>query len=145
MNKAILSLISFVVVILGVFYLAENNYIFSKNPISIIIQVGAVILMIWARLTFGIRSFHASANATKGKLITNGPYRWMRHPIYAALIYFFIASVISFPSAETVVAVAIIGVALFVRMLLEEKSLLETYDNYADYCKTTKRIIPFIF
>ena len=145
MNLKIVSLIAFGVALIGVFYLVDKNYIFSKNPISIIIQVCAVGLMIWARLTFGVRSFNATANATKGKLVTNGPYHWLRHPIYASLIYFFIASIISFPLIETIIAVSLIIVGLFVRMILEEKSLLAAYDDYAEYSKQTKRIIPFVF
>lgn len=145
MNLKVVSLIAFGVAIIGVFYLLDKNYIFSKNPISIIIQVCAVALMIWARLTFGVRSFNASANATTGKLVTNGPYHFLRHPIYAAIIYFFIASIIAFPFIDTIGAVALIVAGLFVRMILEEKSLLVAYDDYAAYSKQTKRIIPFVF
>ena len=145
MNLKVASLIAFGVALIGVFYLIDKNYIFSKNPISIIIQTCAVGLMIWARLTFGVRSFNASANATTGKLVTNGPYHFLRHPIYAALIYFFIASIISFPFVETIAAVGLIVTGLSVRMILEEKSLLVAYDDYAEYSKKTKRIIPFVF
>ena len=145
MNIKSVSLIAFGVALIGVFYLVDKNYIFSKNPISIIIQSCAVGLMIWARLTFGIRSFNATANDTTGKLVTNGPYHFLRHPIYASLIYFFISCIISFPFIETIIAVSLIIVGLFVRMILEEKSLLVAYDDYAEYSKKTKRIIPFVF
>lgn len=64
MNVKVVSLIAFGVALIAVFYLIDKNYIFSKNPISIIIQVFAVGLMIWARLSFGVRSFNATANAT---------------------------------------------------------------------------------
>lgn len=40
--------------------------------------------MAWARLTFGRRSFHASAVPTAGGVETRGPYRFIRHPIYTA-------------------------------------------------------------
>lgn len=145
MNLKVASLIVFGVALIGVFYLIDKNYIFSKNPISIVIQTCAVGLMIWARLTFGVRSFNVSANATTGKLVTNGPYHFLRHPIYASLIYFFIASIISFPFVETIAAVGLIIAGLFVRMILEEKSLLVAYDDYATYSRKTKRIIPFVF
>ena len=145
MNLKITSLIAFVVAVAGVIYLYTKDYIFSRNPVTIAIQVFAAGLMIWARLTFGIRSFNASANTTKGKLITNGPYRWFRHPIYASIIYFFIGSAIAFPFIEVIGAVFLIIAGLFVRMLLEEKSLFNTYEAYAEYCRKTKRIIPFIF
>ena len=138
-------MIAFAIAVAGVIYLYETHHIVSNNPAIIALQGFAVLLMFWARITFGIRSFHASANTTKGKLVTNGPYRWFRHPIYAALIYFFIGSLIAFPTIKVLIAVLLIVAGLFVRMLLEERSLSEKYDDYPDYCKITKRIIPFIF
>lgn len=86
--------------------LFKNHSIVSFNPIAIIIQILAFGLMIWARITFGFKSFHASANTSKGKLATSGPYMWLRHPIYAAIIYFFLACIISYPNIETIKAVS---------------------------------------
>ena len=145
MTKKFTSLIGLAIALAGVFFLVEKKYILSKNPIAIIIQIFSIALMIWARITFGMRSFHAAANTTKGELVTNGPYRWFRHPIYASLIYFFVASIIAFPLIETIGAVILIIAGLMMRMLLEEKFLLAAYDGYAAYCTRTKRIIPFIF
>ena len=139
------SLIALGIVILGVLFLFEKQYIFSKNPITILIQLISISLMFWARYTFGFRSFHAAANTTKGKLVTTGPYHLLRHPIYAALIYFFWASVIAYPFIDTIIAVVMISGGLFMRMLFEEKFLVEAYDAYAAYSKRTKRIIPFLF
>lgn len=145
MNSKTGSLLAFGIAVAGVFFLIENHYVFSANPLAITVQVFAAGLMVWARITFGIRSFHAAANTTSGKLVTNGPYRWLRHPIYASLIYFFWASVIAHPVIETIAAVILISGGLFARMLLEEKFLSVTYPDYAAYCKRTKRIIPFLF
>ena len=146
MKLKIASIFGLVLASTGVFYLYDRNLIFSKNIIAISIQILAVWLMIWARLTFGVRSFHATANTTKGGLVTNGPYRWFRHPIYAALIYFFWSCVIAFPFKETIFGVLLITVGLIIRISFEEKSLIETYkQQYLDYSKQTKKIIPFIF
>jgi protein-S-isoprenylcysteine O-methyltransferase Ste14 len=145
MNLKYKSLAAFGVVLIGAVYLYFKNYIFANNFISAVIQVGALALMIWARLTFGMRSFNATANATEGKLITNGPYHWLRHPIYASLIYFFVSVFISYPFLDTIIAVLLIIIGLFGRMLLEETSLMAIYDEYEDYCKKTKRVIPFVF
>ncbi len=138
------SLIAFAISIVGIIFLFKNNSIISDNIIAIIIQILAFGLMIWARITFGFKSFHASANAYKEKLITNGPYKWLRHPIYAAVIYFFLACIISYPNIETIIAVALIVVSTIVRMLLEEKSLLENFAEYDSYSRRTKRLIPFV-
>ena len=101
--------------------------------------------MIWARITFGMKSFHVSSNTTKEKLITNGPYKWWRHPIYASIIYFFLACLIAYPNLKTLIAVLVIVFSTNARMLFEEKELIETYENYSEYSKKAKRIIPFIF
>jgi protein-S-isoprenylcysteine O-methyltransferase Ste14 len=146
MNLKIASLLGFVLALIGVYILYDMHLIFSKNIIAISIQILAALLMVWARLTFGIRSFHAAANTTKGGLVTNGPFRWFRHPIYAAIIYFFWNCVIAFPFKETIFAVLLITLGLLIRIFFEEKSLVDTYkQQYLDYSKHTKRIIPFIF
>jgi protein-S-isoprenylcysteine O-methyltransferase Ste14 len=145
MRIKIVSLLGLVIAVLGLVYLIRKDHILSENPVSIIIQIASIALMIWARFTFGLRSFHATANTTKGKLVTTGPYHFLRHPIYASIIYFTWASVISYPFLDTVAAVILISGGLFVRMILEEKSLKLTYDNYAEYSKHAKRIIPYLF
>ncbi|MEO7047468.1 MAG: isoprenylcysteine carboxylmethyltransferase family protein [Ferruginibacter sp.] len=146
MNLKIASLLGFLLALIGVYILYDKHLIFSENKIVITIQILAAALMVWARLTFGIRSFHAAANTTKGALVTNGPFRWFRHPIYAALIYFFWSCVIAFPFKETIFAVLLITFGLLIRIFFEERYLVDTYkQQYLDYCKKTKRIIPFIF
>src|SRR5438093_13425765 len=62
--------------------------LFSSSPLVIAIQIAALLLFAWARFTFRWRSFHAAANPTKGGLVTSGPYRYIRHPIYTALCLF---------------------------------------------------------
>ena len=141
----ILSILSFAISILGLFFLVKKQLIISNNPFAIFIQISAFSLMIWARITFGFRSFHASANSTAGGIVTSGPYKYFRHPIYASVIFFFLASLIAFPYLQTVFGVVLITGGLWGRMLLEEKSLLATYPEYESYLNKTKRIIPFIF
>lgn len=67
--------------------LAVRN-VFSASPAVITVQAGAFLLMLWARRTFGRRSFHLAANLTGGSLVTSGPYRYLRHPIYSAVCLF---------------------------------------------------------
>jgi len=64
--------------------LVVTHALFSPALSAIAVQVAAVILMLWARVTFRLRSFHASAEPTAGGLVVAGPYRYIRHPIYTA-------------------------------------------------------------
>jgi len=122
-----------------------NNYaIFGAGPVTITIQVIAALLMVWARLTFGIRSFHGTANPTAGGLVTTGPYRYIRHPIYAAIFYFFWAGIAAHLSLVTV-AVGLLATALTaVRIVAEEKLLVTMYPEYGAYAQATKRVVPFV-
>lgn len=146
MNNKTSSIFALLVVIFAFLFLYFQQLVFADNISGIAIQICAAALMLWARLTFGLRSFHAAANTTNGGLVTNGPYRYFRHPIYAALIYFFVGSLVAFPYIETLAGFALIVIGLSARMYFEEKFLLAEYKNeYIAYQKQTKRIIPFVF
>ncbi|HKJ45667.1 MAG TPA: methyltransferase, partial [Balneolales bacterium] len=120
-------------------------HLIATNPILIGIQVAAVLLMIWARVTFGIRSFHATASTSEGKLVTNGAYHYWRHPIYTSIIYFVWAGQIQQTSLLSIALALLLTAALVTRMLIEEHYLKQTYLEYTDYMKRAKRIIPFVF
>lgn len=108
----------------------------------IVLQLSGVALMFWARLTFRGRSFHLAANPTEGGLVTTGPYRYVRHPIYTA------ACLISWPGAIAVHTPAALGAAVLVgagaviRMLCEERLLVARYPDYQAYAQATRRMIP---
>src|SRR5712675_1201973 len=83
-----LSLIGYVGMVGGLLGLLLTRTLFSSSPIVIALQVLALLLFLWARITFGRRSFHVVADPTAGGLVTDGPYRYIRHPIYAAICLF---------------------------------------------------------
>jgi protein-S-isoprenylcysteine O-methyltransferase Ste14 len=131
--------------IFGMVMLVFRDSLFATNPVSISIQVIAGMLMLWARISFGMRSFHAAANPTAGGLVTSGPYKYLRHPIYAAIIYFLWAGISAHPQAVNFILGLLVSGGLFLRMLAEEKLVKEIYPEYEDYAAKTKRLIPFIF
>jgi len=141
--KAI-SIIGFVVMVVALALLIRMSGLFGDNVVALAIQVAAVGLMIWARVVFGRRSFHAAGNPTEGELVTSGPYRYIRHPIYAAVLYFTWAGVLTHLSPETVACgvLEIVGVAM--RVYVEERYLRQRYPEYEEYANRTKRIIPFV-
>src|SRR2546422_11776308 len=69
----------------GLLGLLAMHAVFSPSAWVIAIQVVALLLGVWARVTFGRRSYHVAANPTEGCLVTWGPYRYIRHPIYTAI------------------------------------------------------------
>jgi protein-S-isoprenylcysteine O-methyltransferase Ste14 len=139
------SVLAFVGAVICLVWLAFQRALLGAGPVTISIQVAACLVMAWARLTFGLRSFHAAANPTAGGLVTRGPYRYLRHPIYAAVLYFLWAGIAVHPS-KTCIAVALLASALLgVRMLAEERQLADMYPEFADYARRTPRVLPFLF
>ena len=144
MVAKITSLVALVVVIAGLYFLIKHQLLFSWNLITIATQMLAVALMLWARFTFGYRSFHGAANPTEGKLMITGPYKYWRHPIYASIIYFIWSSVIAYPFMLTIAVAITVTMALVSRALLEEYFLFKVYPEYEEYARRTKRFIPFV-
>lgn len=139
------SVIGYLLMVLGLIILAVTRSLFSRAAPAIALQGLAVALMVWARITFGLRSLHLEATPTAGGLVTHGPYRWLRHPIYAAVIWFATGGVIFNPlTGMSLGALGLIVGGAAIRMRSEEQLLRQVYPAYADYAARTKRVVPLV-
>ena len=144
--NAKVSILGFVAAVAGLIALALRGELFDTNPITMGLQVLAALLMIWARLTFGMRSFHAAANTTEGELVTRGPYGLVRNPIYAAVILFVWAGVGAHLGPASIAFGTLVLAGMLVRIFFEERELRAHYKNaYSAYCQRVKRLVPGIF
>ena len=119
--------------------------ILATGPVGWVLQGGAVALMIWARATFGRRSFHFAANPTSGGLVTWGPYRWIRHPIYASILLFIAVAIVDHPTASNAALGLIAMAGTAVRMHAEEVLVAAQYPEYREYARATRRLIPGVW
>jgi protein-S-isoprenylcysteine O-methyltransferase Ste14 len=141
--KTISVLATFVLIGVVVILLVRGGLL-AAGPVSASLQIAGVLMVLWARLTMGMRSFHFAANPTPGPLITSGPYRYVRNPIYAAAwLVIWTGVIVHFSRVNAALAVAAAG-TLLVKIACEEKFLRETYPEYSDYARRTKRLIPFV-
>ena len=145
MNLKLVSVVAFIILALAIIYLLRVHSLFGHGPVAIALQVVAVLLMLWARITFGRRSFNAGANPTAGGLVTSGPYRYLRHPIYVAILLFTLTGIFSNWALASAIAGIIIIVAVFARMVCEETLLRVRYPEYAEYSRSAKRLLPFLY
>lgn len=135
---------AFVFMVLGLAWMMLQREVLARSAVAALVQIAAVVLMIAARIAFGARSFHAAANPTEGGLVTRGPYRWLRHPIYAAILFFVWAAALDHHSWQSIAAALIITAGAILRMMAEEALLIEKYPEYAAYRARTARVIPFV-
>lgn len=148
MNAKNRSFAALVLLIGAVVLLLQRHELVARSTVGLALQAVAVLLMIWARLTFGMRSFHATANPTAGGLVTAGPYKYWRHPIYAAVLLFTWAGVLTQGAPPTITALVLAGIATIttaIRIQAEEELLLASMPEYAAYAAHTKRLVPFVF
>ena len=141
----LISIVGVVVMIGALIGLYKIGVLFTAQPIAIAIQLIAVALMVSARVTFGRRSFHAAANPTAGGLITTGPYRIIRHPIYTAACLFGWGSIVVHLSLVSVAFGIMLLMGALLRMICEERLVKQKYPEYVEYAKVTKRMVPYLF
>jgi protein-S-isoprenylcysteine O-methyltransferase Ste14 len=79
-------------------------------------------------------------------LVTDGPYRWVRHPRYAGGILIGFGLSLTFNSWIGLLgSIAFIAIILF-RIRDEETLMREEFgQEWEEYCKHARRLIPFIY
>ena len=79
-------------------------------------------------------------------VISTGPYRFVRHPMYAATLLFFVGTPLLLGAWYGVLASPIVAIVLALRAVLEEKALQKDLPGYDEYMTRTKyRLIPFVW
>lgn len=125
----------------GVIGLAAYDALLASQWTLRLLQAALMALMIAALVSVQRRR----ASAPFSGFITTGPFAYLRHPLYAALIHFVWAGAMdnfSWPVlgwAETVTAGA------FTRMHVEDHVLLRAYPEYRAYRKRVKKLIPWVY
>ena len=140
-----LSVAAFAFMVAGIAGIYRSHALFAHRLPFIVVQVAAVLLMIAARMTFGRRSFQAAATPTAGGIVMTGPYAYLRHPIYAAVLYFVWAGTLDNMSWAAVASALVVSTGAVARMLSEERLLVERYPEYGDYMARVSRIVPFVW
>jgi len=140
-----LSLIGYIGMMGGLLGLLVMRNLFSSSTLVICLQVVASLLFLWARVTFGRRSYHVVADPTQGGLVTVGPYRFIRHPIYAATCLFTLAGVAAHWSWSSGLCDGLILASAVMRIHCEEPLVAARYPEYAQYKARTWRMIPYVY
>jgi protein-S-isoprenylcysteine O-methyltransferase Ste14 len=78
------------------------------------------------------------------ELICSGPYRWVRHPIYAGLLLAFAGTALTIGQWSGIVGLLIVYVTLRLKSRVEERYMLDTFgDRYRQYQREVPALVPF--
>jgi protein-S-isoprenylcysteine O-methyltransferase Ste14 len=97
---------------------------------------------LWSLRTLG-RCVSVLAQARS--VVTAGPYRWIRHPLYAGEIVSTFGIALSVGTASAMALAWILVALQLYRAVCEERVLVATMPEYRDYRRRTSRIVPGIF
>jgi protein-S-isoprenylcysteine O-methyltransferase Ste14 len=80
------------------------------------------------------------------KVVSSGPYRWVRHPGYAGALLTYLATPLFLDALWAFVPVAFLVLVLVVRTKLEDETLQEQLAGYGDYARWVRyRLLPGVW
>lgn len=103
----------------------------------------AVGLLIWMFSSLGMNITDTVVTRQKHTLVTHGPYRWIRHPLYTFGAFFFL----SLSLISSLWIIPVLGIPAFAilinRTSVEEESLHARFgEEYQQYTRQTGRFLP---
>jgi len=141
----LLSKLAFPVLLAALVFLAVRGSLFSRSPIVIAVQLLGLVINGSARWSFPTGQFRVTADPGPGDMLRRGPYRLIRHPMYAGALLFLWTGIVAHWSMVPVVVGLVVAALVAIRVVEEERLLGERFPDYAEYARSTKRIIPFVF
>jgi protein-S-isoprenylcysteine O-methyltransferase Ste14 len=124
--------------------LIARTDIFSWTAIGLsLVGLG---ICIWARITLGRNWSGLVTVKEKHELVQNGPYRFARHPIYTGLMTLFAGTVVLNGRLGAMFGFALLGLSFWIKLRREEDFMLKEFPNdYPEYMKRVKRLVPLLF
>ena len=117
----------------------------ARQGFWLALEMAGLALAAWAFITMGWRNLHAAPLVSAdARLVTNGPYRYIRHPMYSAVLMVIWALILDDYAPWRMFAGVALAIDLVVKLLYEERLLQRHFPEYEAYMKTTKRLVPFI-
>ena len=118
----------------------------ALNWIMVALTLGGLLFTWWARIHLGRLWSDLIVKKAGHHVVDTGPYRLVRHPIYAGLIVAAFATAIGKGTLVAVVGAAILMVAFYTKARREERFLRAelgegAYDGYAE---KTPMLVPFV-
>jgi protein-S-isoprenylcysteine O-methyltransferase Ste14 len=139
---------------LGLYVVAglDKRYGWSSDltpvpSIAVVVSALGYALPVWAMAVNRFYGRYVRIQTDRGHVaITTGPYRWVRHPGYLGMMVFMIASALALESLWALVPAGLVCAVLVVRTALEDRTLIDELQGYAEYSQRTRyRLLPGVW
>jgi protein-S-isoprenylcysteine O-methyltransferase Ste14 len=114
------------------------------GAIGAVVFVAGLALAVWARIHLGRNWGMPMTQKAEPELVTSGPYRFVRHPIYSGLLRGCAGTALATDFLGVIIAAILAGYFYYCASV-EERNLIATFPStYPAYRLGTKMIIPFV-
>ncbi len=112
--------------------------------VGTILFASGIALAVWARIYLGRNWGMPMTKKDEPELVTSGPYRYVRHPIYSGILLAMLGTALA-TNIYWLIAFVVLGVYFVYSATVEEKLLTTTFPStYPSYRTRTKMLIPFV-
>ena len=116
------------------------------GPAGLAVMAAATLLHVWARVHLGRNWTSEVVIQQDHQLVTSGPYRLVRHPVYTALIALALGTAIVSGRILSLLGAATFAVAYARKLRLEEMALSATFGaRWDEYRRRSWALLPWIF
>jgi protein-S-isoprenylcysteine O-methyltransferase Ste14 len=112
--------------------------------IGVVVFAAGLALATWARVHLGRNWGMPMTQKADPELVTSGPYRFVRHPIYSGILTGGLGTALA-TNLIGLIIVGVLGAYFYYSASVEEKNLTATFPTaYPEYRAGTKMLIPFV-
>lgn len=112
--------------------------------IGLVVFALGLVVAVWARVYLGKNWGMPMSLKQDPELVTNGPYRLIRHPIYTGILVAMLGSALA-NSIYWLIALPVLGAYFVYSAITEERLMVRQFPKtYPNYKKRTKMLLPFV-
>ena len=143
--RALVVVIAILLIRLGVLGGQDLNTNPWRAGVGLLLLAVGLSFAVWARVHIGRNWGAPMTRKDEPELVTSGPYRLVRHPIYSGILVAGVGTAVAL-NWTWLIVVALAGIYFLYSATVEERYLTVRFpDAYPRYKDSTKMLVPFVF